>query len=389
MRAAHYLFDARTATAHFPGIGRYVRNLATAMAPLLAADEQLSILWNPVDPAAWNPAPLASNQVSAIPAPISPFSLGQQWQMPRLLRQTADRCPGLFPIYHSTYYLMPYCPGMPTVLTIYDLIAMLYPQTVSARARLLFRLTTRLAVWSASAIITISEATRHDLRQHFGADPARLTTIPLAADPRFRPQPAAAIEMVRRKYSLPDHYLFYLGINKPHKNLERLIEAYTQLAHTPSAEPLAPLVIAGAWDDRYAGIREHLKTLQIENAIRFLGPIDDADLPALYSGCTLFVFPSIYEGFGLPVLEAMACGAPVACSSASSLPEITGEAALLFDPFSVDAIANALRQAMADEAMRHRLAGRSLQQAAQFTWQRTAQATLHLYRRLHPDGYPG
>jgi alpha-1,3-rhamnosyl/mannosyltransferase len=383
MHSAHYILDARTSTAHFPGIGRYARNLAAALSPLLSANEKLSILWNPADPTAWNPTTLTNSRVTAVPAPVSPFSLGQQWQMPRLLEQVADRgSQASFPIYHSTYYLMPYRPGLPTLLTIYDLIAMLHPQTVSPRARLLFRIATMFSLWAAAEIITISEATRRDLLQHFSVNAERVTTIPLATDRRFQPQPADIVEAVRHKYNLPARYLFYLGINKPHKNLVRLIEAYAQFPQGSGTGTQAPLIIAGAWDDRYPEVKERAQRLNLGDAVRFLGPVDDADLPALYSGCTLFVFPSIYEGFGLPVLEAMACGAPVVCSNASSLPEAAGDAALLFDPLDVDAIAHTLRRPLEDEALRRSLAARSLQQAARFSWQRTAQETLRLYRRL-------
>ncbi len=377
----HYFLDARTATAHFPGIGRYVRNLATAMAPLLGADERLSILWNPADATAWDPAPLTNQQVSAVPAPVSPFSLQQQWTIPRRLKQAASRSPRSS-LYHSTYYLMPYRPALPTLLTIYDLIAMIHPQTVSSRARLLFRLTTRLALHAADEIITISAATRQDLLAHFAVDADRVTAIPLAADPRFTPQPPSAVDAIRRKYALPDRFIFYLGINKPHKNLVRLVDAYARLPQSPISNLQSPLIIAGAWDERYPEAQQWAGAQNLGDRVRFLGRVDDADLPALYSACTLFVFPSVYEGFGLPVLEAMACGAAVACGDASSLPEAAGDAALLFDPRDVEAISDALRRALEDDSLRRTLAGRSLQQARQFSWQRTAAETLSCYRRM-------
>jgi glycosyltransferase involved in cell wall biosynthesis len=382
---SHYVLDARTATAHFPGIGRYVRNLATAMVPLLSADEELTILWNPTDPTAWNPSPLASPQVNAFPAPVSPFSPSQQWTIPRLLRQIVRRPSSVVgrrssvvrrPLYHSTYYLMPYRPGVPAIMTLYDLIALIHPRTVSPRARLLFRFTTWLALRSVRQVITISDATRQDLLQHFSIAAERVTTIPLAADPRFQPQPQSAIEAVRQKYNLPERYLFYLGINKPHKNLVRLVEAMSQLGPRP-----LPLVIAGAWDERYPEPKARAETLGLADQVRFLGPVDDADLPALYSGCTLFVFPSLYEGFGLPVLEAMACGAPVACSNASSLPEVTADAALLFDPLDVKAIAAVLHRGVEDADLRRSLAEQGVRQAANFSWVRTAAETLALYQK--------
>ncbi|MBX3000289.1 MAG: glycosyltransferase family 4 protein [Caldilineaceae bacterium] len=402
MSTAHYILDARTATAHFPGIGRYTRNLAAAMVGLLSPDEELSILWNPNEPSAWNPTPLANSQVRVISAPASPFSLRQQWMIPALLRRTADGGrrtadssidPVLSPqspvplLYHSTYYLMPYRPGAPTILTLYDLIAMLHAQTVSLRARLLFRLTTGLALRTAQQVIAISESTRQDLLRHFPMSAHRVTAIPLAADPRFQPQPPNVVESARRKYNLPDHYLFYLGINKPHKNLVRLIEAYARLSQSQVFNPPYPLIIAGAWDARYPEPKERAASLGLADQVRFLGPVDDADLPALYSGCTLFVFPSLYEGFGLPVLEAMACGAAVMCSNASSLPEVARDAALLFDPLDVEAIAAALRRGIEDADLRRSLVEQSLAVAARFSWARTAAETLTLYRQMDGQGH--
>jgi glycosyltransferase involved in cell wall biosynthesis len=377
-----YILDARTATAHFPGIGRYVRNLAQSLPPLLADDERLVILWNPSDPTAWNPTPLASQHVQIVPAPVSSFALSQQWVIPRLLRQIAQSpIPNpQSPLFHSTYYLMPYRPGIPTLLTVYDLIALIHPQTVSLRARLFFRIATRLALAASERIVTISASARDDLLAHFPVNPSRVTPIPLAADPHFRPQPADEIARVRAAYNLPDRYIFYLGINKPHKNLPRLVKAFACLRNTQYLLPNTHLVIAGAWDDRYPESRALAAPLG--DSVRFLGRVDDADLPALHSGAALFAFPSLYEGFGLPVLEAMACGAPVVCGIRSSLPEVAGDAALLVDPTDTTAIAAAMRRVLEDEALRRSLSAKSLAQAATFSWQRTAAETLAVYREM-------
>ena len=378
-----YILDARTATAHFPGIGRYVRNLAQALPPLLADDEWLVVLWNSSDPAAWNPTALANPQVQIVPAPVSSFALSQQWTIPRLLRAYRSSGPPSAvrrPLFHSTYYLMPYRPGAPTLLTVYDLIALLHPQAVSLRARLFFSVATRLALAASERIVTISASARDDLLAHFPVDPNRVTSIPLAADPRFRPRPADEIERVRAKYNLPDRYIFYLGINKPHKNLPRLVEAYARLRNTQYAIRNTPLLIAGAWDTRYP--ESQSLAAPLGDAVRFLGAVDDADLPALHSAATLFAFPSLYEGFGLPVLEAMACGAPVVCGNRSSLPEVAGDAALLVDPTDTDAIAAALRRVLEDDDLRRSLSEKSLIQATTFSWQRTAAETLAVYREM-------
>jgi glycosyltransferase involved in cell wall biosynthesis len=368
------VLDARTATDHFPGIGRYVANLTQATVPLLGEDEQLVLLHDPTQPSSWDPTLLARKRVQVVDVPLSPFSLGQQWSVPRLLHHLgAD-------VYHSPYYLMPYCPGVPVVVTVYDLIPLLFPRLASTAARLLFRSTMALALRTAFHVIAISEATRRDLRAFFRVSPQKVTTIPLAVAPNFRPPPPTEVERVRRKYDLPNDYVLYLGINKPHKNLVRLVEAWGQIRDSQSTIRNSQLVIAGVWDSRYPESQQRATVLGLDNAIHFLGPVAEEDLTALYGGAVLFAFPSQCEGFGLPVLEAMACGTPVACANISSLPEVGGDAVLYFDPADVKAIAEALRQAVADPDLRAELRERGLARVAQFSWERTAQETLHLYR---------
>ncbi len=373
----HYVLDARTATPHFPGIGRYVTSLARSLIPLLAPDERLTVLHDPQHLLALPPSPA----VARLPFAASPFGLAQQWQVPRLLRLLrAD-------LYHSAYVAMPYAPGVPTVLTVYDLIPLLYPEQSSDRARWLARWANILALRAARAVLAISAATRADYIRHLGARPEKIAVVPLAADPAFAPtgdrgqgsggrdQGAA----VSRKYDLTERYVLYLGSNKPHKNLVRLVEAWG-IANRKSQTANRRLVIAGAWDERYAEARLRMGELGLAAKVLFLGPVAEADLPALYGGAELFVFPSLYEGFGLPVLEAMACGTPVICSNTSSLPEVAGDAAIQVDPLDVDALATAIGRVLGDAALAEELRQRGLRQAARFTWAQTAPQTLAIYR---------
>jgi alpha-1,3-rhamnosyl/mannosyltransferase len=170
----------------------------------------------------------------------------------------------------------------------------------------------------------------------------------------------------------------YIGSNKPHKNLMRLVKAWAKIPPPPDIS----LVIAGVWDRRFPEVKLMAQELGLTGSMIFLGPVEEADLPALYSGALAFVFPSEYEGFGLPVLEAMACGVPVACSNVSSLPEVAGDAALTFAPMDVEAMAATLHRLIKDAELRVNLKERGLHRAAQFSWEKTAQATLHLYREL-------
>ncbi|OIO91123.1 MAG: hypothetical protein AUK03_11895 [Anaerolineae bacterium CG2_30_64_16] len=384
----HYILDTRTATPHFPGIGRYVTNLARGLAPLLARDERLTLFYDPAHPPSVSPTGIAQ----LVPVATSPFSLQQQWVIPRLLRQIAGGAPA---IYHSAYILMPYAPGVPTVLTVYDLIPLLLPGQSSGRARLLARTANALALRAARRVLAISAATRADYIRHMGVLPERIMTVPLAADPVFRPQAPAVVAALRSRLYLPERYVLYLGSNKPHKNLVRLVEAWGRAnCRLQTACPVVPgiadcrLVIAGAWDDRFPDAQQRAEVLGLADCIRFLGPVAEADLPALYAGAALFVFPSLYEGFGMPVLEAMACGTPVICANGSSLPEVVGDpsagsgqaAAIQVDPLDVDALAATIGRVLGDEALAEELRGRGLRQAARFTWTQTAQQTLAVYR---------
>lgn len=370
-----YVLDARTATNHFPGIGRYVSNIARAMVNLLTHDEKLILFHNPEVVSRWQ-LPTESQQVALISTASSPFGFSQQWQIPLMLRRVKAS------MYHSPYYLMPYRPGVPTLVTIYDFIPQLYPKSVSLQARLLFGMATRLALRTANHITTISEASGRDLQALYHTLADEITAIPLAPDPRLSPQSSKEVNRVRQQYELLLDYVLYFGINKPHKNLVRLLQAWQILIRQMDNPPL--LVIAGAWDKRYPEAKEFVQEQKTGQFVRFLGSIPENDVAGLFSGATLFVFPSVYEGFGLPVIEAMACGTPVVCGNTSSLPEVAGEAAVLVDPTRPEDIAATLQSVLTNPEQRKRMSQAGLAQAQQFSWTHTAKATLSLYRKLAP-----
>lgn len=363
----HVVIDIRTATPHFPGIGRYVSNLTGALA-MAEPGIHASLLGGESVPAGTFPSvPFAS-----IPCGLSPFSLRQQWVVPRLLKARGAT------LYHSPYYLMPYLPRVPTVLTCYDLIPLIFPHYFTLWQRVAYRFANKLALRSASRVIAISETTKSDLCRLMHISPERVRAIPLGVDARFTKAPALAVDAVRKKYGLPGRYLLYVGTNKPHKNLKRLVEAWSTVRRV-SAPQCGALVIAGYWDDRYPEARRLVEKNNLSDSVRFIGPVEDGDLPALYTGATLFVFPSLYEGFGFPVLEAMACGAPVACSTASALGEVAGDAASLFDPLDSEAIASVLSALLADPDRLKSLAETGPRRAARFAWERTAAETIETY----------
>ena len=358
--------DGRYIQDHFPGIGRYTFNLIDALARI-APMQEFSVLNNPALPNTRYPMDDLTQHanVRLHPIDVPTFSLAEQYRLqPEIGKQAAL-------LFHTPYYIKPYFLRVPSVVTLFDLIPLRYPNaTPSWRARLFYRLAVTLAVRTTSQIIAPSHSARNDLQALLHVPAEKISVVPLAADKRFKPQSSSDIIRVREKYNLPIQYGLSVGINKPHKNLGLLVCAW----HAGKSN--VPLVIAGAWDARYP-----IQTGNAKNII-FLRNVADADLPALYSGATVFVTPSIYEGFGLTPLEAMACGTPVICSNASSLPEVVGDAALLFDPSDCDGLTNIIARVLNDPGLRDELRIKSIQRAAQFSWEYTAQETLTVYHRV-------
>jgi len=363
----HYVIDGRTATDHFPGIGRYVVNLSQALSQI-SPDRSISLL----HAASASSTRLSLPALPRIECSVSPFSIRQQWIVPGKLRRAQAT------LYHSPYYLMPYVPGIPAVLTCYDLIPLIYPQYFSLLKRLVYWVAHTLAFKTARMILTISQTTKDDLIYYFHLDPKRIIVTPLAADPHFQPQSHDRIAALRQKFALPEQYILYFGSNKPHKNLLYLVKAFAQF-RIQNPKSKTRLVIAGHWDERYPDAKKLTHESGLKDQIIFIGPVEESDLPALYSGATLFVFPSLYEGFGLPVVEAMACGVPVVCSNTSSLPEIAGDAALLVDPFDVNTLAVTMGRALTEEGLRRKMREKGLEQAERFSWERTGRETLEVY----------
>lgn len=289
---------------------------------------------------------------------------------------------GSFDLLHVTYNAPPLCP-CPTVVTIHDISFERYPQFFSPRDRLILK---TLVPWSArraARVITGSQHTKAEIIARYGLSPEKVVVTYHAAGPQFQPvTDQAQLQAVRRKYGIGEGpYVLALGNLQPRKNIARLVEAVAAASrHDISRRKvMSSLVIAGKAQWRESEIYRAVAAASLQERIAFPGYIDDADLPALYSAATAFVYPSLYEGFGLPPLEAMACGTPVICSNAASLPEVVGDAALSFDPADSQALAQALVDVLDSPGLQADLRARGLQRAAQFSWQRCAAETLAVY----------
>jgi glycosyltransferase involved in cell wall biosynthesis len=320
---------------------------------------------------------------SNIQSPKSNFRklLFEQSIMPRAARAyEAD-------VLHIPYWAPPLRSDVPIVVTIHDIIPLLLPQY---RGGALVRAYTQLvsaAARGATLILTDSDASRSDIRQHLHIPADRVRTIYLAADPKFSDHidPIDAKRAaLRRNYDLPDEYVLYLGGCDARKNVETLLQVYTW-AQDALGDSF-PLVFAGSLPDRHDAFfhdpRVIAKQIEVEDVVRFIGRVAEEDKVALYQQARAFLYPTRYEGFGLPALEALACGVPVVGSNASSVPEIVGDAGILVDPQDARAMAGALIAVCTEDALHAELSERALKRAARFSWERCARETVAAYESV-------
>ncbi|NWF68802.1 MAG: glycosyltransferase family 4 protein [Chloroflexi bacterium] len=358
------------------GIGRYVRELVNALARvdqrqpyrLFVAGQRRTLPPLPGPNFSWKatritPRWFARFQRLRLPLPVELFT-------------------GRLDLYHATDFVLP--PALPatrTLLTVHDLSFVRVPETASPPLKAYLDVVVPRSVRRAFHVLADSEATKQDLIELYGTPPEKITVLLSGVDTRFQPISDAQQQIaVRHKYAIgPCPYIFSVGTIQPRKNYSRLIRALAQLRH--EGHDLA-LVIAGGHGWLEGEMYQTLRETQMQEHVQLIGFADDDDLPALYSAAECLAFPSLYEGFGFPILEAMACGTPVLTSNVSSLPEVAGDAALLVDPYDLEAIIDALRRLITDSTLRTTLIQRGFQQAPRFTWESAARQLVGIYRDL-------
>lgn len=282
---------------------------------------------------------------------------------------------------HALAFVAPLAVPCPFVVTVYDLSFLRYPEAFRPFNRWYLRQFTANSVKRARAVIAISESTRQDVINLLGAPPERVHTIYCGADEQFRPLPATEIAAFKAARALPETFVLFLGTLEPRKNVDGLIRAYARWREQEPDAP--PLIIAGGKGWYYQHIFALVQSLNLMDSVRFADYVPQNELPLWYNAASLFVYPSHFEGFGLPVLEAMACGTPVITSTASSLPEVTGAdgAACLVNPADTVALAGAMQQLLVDRDLRLAMSQQGLNRAAEFRWDKTARETVEVYRK--------
>jgi glycosyltransferase involved in cell wall biosynthesis len=362
--------DARK--LHDFGIGTYIRNLLRGLARLDQATDYI-VLCRPGD--VETIGELAAN-FRPVAETSRPYSLSEQVRIPlTLARERAH-------LVHEPHYVLPPAIRCRTVVTIHDCIHLMFPQYLPGT---LAHVYARASMWSAvrksDRILTVSDASKRDILHFFDIPADKVHVIYNAIDERFLAPPnEEGMDRIRQRYQLEHPFLLYVGNIKPHKNLERLVDAFGRVRAGGQEE--LRLIIIGDEISKYPPLRQAVHRHRLDKYVRFLGFQPYDTLAAFYRLARAFVFPSLYEGFGLPPLEAMACGTPVITSNVSSLPEVAGGAALLVDPYDPASIADGITRAVTDEALRGEMIKRGLARARSFSWQESVAATHRVYMEV-------
>jgi glycosyltransferase involved in cell wall biosynthesis len=362
--------DARK--LHDFGIGTYIRNLLRQLARL-DHDTEYVLLCGEADIGV--AAQLGPN-FRAVLEPSPNYSIREQIHVPWVLRRERPD------LYHAPHYVLPAAVRCSSVVTIHDCIHLMFPQYLPNRGAYAYA---RAQMWSAAhrsdCILTVSDASKRDILHLFNIPPEKIVVVYNAIDAHFSVTPPPdAVGRVRERYQLNHRFVLYVGNIKPHKNLVRLIEAFNEL-RTGDLEDVKLLII-GDEISKLPALRRAVHRHKLHKHVRFLGYVPDDQLAVLYRLAAVFVFPSLYEGFGLPPLEAMASGTPVVVSNVSSLPEVVGDAAVLVDPHDVDSIVDGLRLVLTDPARAEEMRRRGLERAREFSWERSVTRTLEVYKRV-------
>ena len=368
--------DARK--LHDFGIGTYIRNLLRQLARL-DRETEFVVFCRPDDREALTS--LGEN-FRPVPERSANYSVAEQLSIPLALRREG------ITLFHAPHYVLPPLVRCRSVVTIHDCIHLMFPQYLPSRLALQYaRTSIALAARRAARVMTVSESSKRDILRFVDVKPEKIDVIYNAYDERFTIEPREEdVVRVRERYQLHDEFVLYAGNVKPHKNLERLIEAF-DLVRKRGLDHLK-LVMIGDDISKYTALRRAVHQHQLHKYVRFLGYLPEETLAVMYRLAGVFVFPSLYEGFGLPPLEAMASGTPVVTSNVSSLPEVAGDAAVLVDPYDALSIADGIHRVLTDETLRRDLRKKGVARAGMFSWEASVRRVHKIYLQVAKDDGP-
>lgn len=353
----------------YTGIGRYVQNLVENLAKI-DGKNRYGVVLNKGDEREITES--ENLKIFRTRANIPVYSIREQTLLPFEIKRSGPD------LVHYPSFNMPLAGGKPVVATIHDLIYYLNFDACPNRLAYLYaRFMFKRVVNIAQKIITGSEFTKKEIVRHLGVEAKKVVVIYHGVSPLYRPVEAGMRKTVISRYGIKGGYVFYAGSHQPRKNLVRLVKAFSTIKDREHQ-----LVLAGKIDPRREELYNAAKEKGLDGRVLFIGSVPEEDLPSLYSGATAFVFPSLNEGFGLPPLEAMACGAPVISSDATSLPEVVGDAAVLVDPADAVAIADGIDRLLASSMLQSELREKGLERAKQFSWEAAAKKTLRVYEEV-------
>ncbi|MTI59429.1 MAG: glycosyltransferase family 4 protein [Firmicutes bacterium] len=352
------LFDNRM--KNWSGIGRYSFNLIKEFSCLMKNKNDVVLLSN----TAYN-----SNDFNIMNCRAKVFSLKEQVELPLLNKKNK------IDLYHSPHFVFPVLNSKKMVLTIHDLTPLLFPQYFSVNARIYMKMMIWLSRYRTAKIITVSKNTKEDLIDKFSFRDDKIEVIYNGVGECYKSiNNQELLDGVKKKYDTGENFILYVGNIKQHKNIVRLLKAVSRLDRPNK------LIIVGKRDNAYDEVLTVIEKEGLNDRVIFTGFVSDKDLVYLYNAAKVFIYPSLYEGFGLPPLEAMACGTPVITSNVSSLPEVVADAAIKINPYSIDDIDNAIHRVLTDPDLQKKLSEKGKERAKKFTWKKTAEETLKVYQ---------
>lgn len=358
--------DARMILSAPTGIGRVVECTLAALAALAAGDDYTLIC---------RPGALSEfadrDHFLRVETDTGQYSPRVFTRLPRMLCGSD--------LAHFYYFVHPYRLPIPYVVSIFDTVYSVYRNSLSPVQRAVYEATMRMSIRNASLVLTDSDSAKSDIIRYFGAPADKIAPVPLGVDARFSPRCFRDIIDFRRRKALPDQFILYVGNHKPHKNVRSIVDALALVRKDTTCS----LVLLDDGGEDCRRTRSRVQETGMTDRVIFLRELPEADLPLMYNAADLFVFPSLYEGFGLPPLEAMACGTPVVTSNTSALPEVVGDAGIMVDPTRVDELADAMLRILRSPDLRCEMSAKGLERARTYTWEETARQTRKAYEEVY------